>query len=1030
MFDLRRAFGRPTIPFLITCAVVIGPATGVQAATGSADGATRLFADTANLDTRGAQLAPETGVTRTRYVKVDFAGLGLADGPRVDRMASKLALDFFPDEGISYTAILDRVERASDGRVAWIGHLEGSDERVILIVDAKRQQITGNLTTSAGILQVRPTKIAGVHGVRRVDPASYPEDLVLQPLAEPASPSSENAADPAKADSGARIDVMVVYTAAAKTAAGGTAQIEALIDLALTETNTGYSDSGVTPTMRIVHKAEVSYTESGDFVTDLNRLQSTSDGYVDNVHSLRDTHGADMVAMIIEGSQYCGIAYQIGQNSSSGASSAFQVTARTCATGYYSFGHEFGHLQGARHDWFVDNTNNSPFTYNHGFLSGTSSSSFRTIMGYGDGCSGCTRINRWSNPDRTYNSVATGVAEGQANAADNRKTLNNTAVTVANYRQEVGGVPGAATLVSPTGTTSAASPTFTWNRVTGATWYYVWVDTAAGASAIREWVTDAAVCSGTTCSVSRPLAVGSYSWWIQTWNSSGYGPWSSSLSFNRVCAGATTAMTSPTPSSTLTGTSVTFSWAGNPCATSYYLYVGTTPGGFNLYNASTGLTQSALVTGLPKDGSTVYVRLWTLADAVWTYVDYSYTAYTADLGRLKSPVSGSLLTGTSTTLEWLPGSGVTQYWLSVGTTQGGSSIFGGSVGTQLSTTITGIPTATCTAVPAFTSPLAGSVLSGSSVAFSWSAPCTGPTIHVRLWSLAGGVWDYIDYALYTSGYNFRLGRAPGRADLHRDTQGTSTSSPTISSLPTNGSTLFGSLAYLDGGVWKETNASFTAAGSTAGFTEEFATAGSPVDWYSVSGDWLVGSDYLSYGVPDDGSSVAHNSSYTTLDYSATVKRDSTDSFANRLWVRGDNGPLYSTSGWQNGYQFQYSTNGSYSVFKRVGGATITVQNWTSTGAIVQGANWNTLRVKASGSSLSFYINGTLVWTGTDPSLARGRVGVGFYGSGGFHIDRATLSTTLLADDDQRLSPEQEALNRAAQQGDNGGDVNQAPPRGR
>jgi len=52
--------------------------------------------------------------------------------------------------------------------------------------------------------------------------------------------------------------------------------------------------------------------------------------------------------------------------------------------------------------------------------------------------------------------------------------------------------------------------------------------------------------------------------------------------------------------------------------------------------------------------------------------------------------------------------------------------------------------------------------------------------------------------------------------------------------------------------------------------------------------------------------------------------------------------------------------------------------WTPHSAINQGEAWNTLRVVAQGTSLSFYINGVPVWSGTDSSLSSGRVGLGMY----------------------------------------------------
>jgi hypothetical protein len=70
-------------------------------------------------------------------------------------------------------------------------------------------------------------------------------------------------------------------------------------------------------------------------------------------------------------------------------------------------------------------------------------------MAYNNGCSptNCTRLPYWSNPDVTYNGAVMGVPEGSFQAADNRKTLNNTAFTVANFRDSGGSPPATGPLV-------------------------------------------------------------------------------------------------------------------------------------------------------------------------------------------------------------------------------------------------------------------------------------------------------------------------------------------------------------------------------------------------------------------------------------------------------------------------------------------------------------------------------------------------------------------------------------------------------
>src|SRR5204863_10161350 len=85
-------------------------------------------------------------------------------------------------------------------------------------------------------------------------------------------------------------------------------------------------------------------------------------------------------------------------------------------------------------------------------------------------------------------------------------------------------------------------------------------------------------------------------------------------------------LSAPVPGSTLTGSTVTFTWAGTGVP-GYQLSVGTAPAGGDLFDQVVGTSLSATVTGLPTNGSTVYVRLWSLIGSVWNYRDYTYTAF-------------------------------------------------------------------------------------------------------------------------------------------------------------------------------------------------------------------------------------------------------------------------------------------------------------------------------------------------------------------------------------------------------------------
>lgn len=120
--------------------------------------------------------------------------------------------------------------------------------------------------------------------------------------------------------------------------------------------------------------------------------------------------------------------------------------------------------------------------------------------------------------------------------------------------------------------------------------------------------------------------------------------------------------------------------------------------------------------------------------------------------------------------------------------------------------------------------------------------------------------------------------------------------------------------------------------------------------------------------------------------------------------------------------FQYTNNGYFSVwYVNSSGTATALKDWTTSSAIKMG-DWNTLKVVAVGSSLKYYINGTLVWTGTHSSLRTGYVGFGFYrdtNSGTLYADSAVLSTTATADVNPYADVEEGITLK-------GGTVNKAP----
>lgn len=247
-----------------------------------------------------------------------------------------------------------------------------------------------------------------------------------------------------------RIDVMIVFTTAAKNAWGGLSQSNSFVATAITNFNTALTNSGVSNvTINLVYSGEVVYTESGNLSTDLPRLRNNNDGFMDDVHTLRTTYGADLCALVTATpTNTCGLGYVNTSSTNYTSNSGFCVSLYNCAVSNYSLAHELGHNMGLRHDWYVD-TNTTPCDHHHGYTnkkaidlgsSSTSSQRWRTIMAYNDECSSkgfnCTRINRWANPNVNYNSDPTGVAIGSTNPSNEAYGFARFACVVSNFMPE------------------------------------------------------------------------------------------------------------------------------------------------------------------------------------------------------------------------------------------------------------------------------------------------------------------------------------------------------------------------------------------------------------------------------------------------------------------------------------------------------------------------------------------------------------------------------------------------------------------
>ncbi|MDQ2917334.1 MAG: choice-of-anchor D domain-containing protein [Pseudomonadota bacterium] len=440
-------------------------------------------------------------VKRERRVSVDSRYLD----PQSANTAKEVGIELFDGEVI--TVELQRIEQRGPRNYTWHGRVEGYDNSsaILSVVDG---QIDGTIVVlDSGLRSGRMFQIRsgpdGTQSLRQVNQDAFPPDhppggeaarIAPRQIKGQTETGSSLAPDAqkslAQADSAAFVDVMVVYSnqtaAAAGTAIG--AQIQQAVDTA----NTAYANSGVTTRLRLVHYEQANYDESGDFNTDLNRLTSGSDGYMDNVATLRNTYGADLVSLFVENSQYCGLAW-VGPN----ASYAFSVINRGCASGNYSFAHELGHNFGALHDPYVD-PSTSPYAYGHGLVD--PAGGWRTVMAYNNACAAagtsCIRIPYFSNASMTYGSPADPL--GTSSTSDVARVVNQNAYTVANFRASVVG-GGCSYALSPSSASTGANAVSAsvavssgtgcaWNTASNAAWLSVGAGSGASGSANLDYV--------------------------------------------------------------------------------------------------------------------------------------------------------------------------------------------------------------------------------------------------------------------------------------------------------------------------------------------------------------------------------------------------------------------------------------------------------------------------------------------------------------------------------------------------------------
>ena len=384
--------------------------------------------------------------------------------------------------------LLERQEQPNKNATVWRGRLE--DDPLSLAVFSVVDGVAfGTLFTSDSRI-FRLVNKGGSYAIEEIDQSKFPPGkppISIHSLAKQNFLIADEGFDDSCAtqaatlnemacatDAPGTIDVLVLYTPATRIAVGSTALIQAEIHTAAGIANASYLTSGITQQIRINGPIEVPYEEAelrfpgfGNTTHDLCNLHEPVPIYssqscrypiptnwyrpITQAATLRENHKADLVVLFVESSQG-GIAYPMESVSPAFGDHAYAVVPRNAASLFFTFAHELGHNMGARHDWKNDTKDNSPYHFNHGYIRLTPSNAsvkpWFTIMAERTtdldtlpACkpliptdpSPCVRKQFWSNPDRTDHNDPTGQST-PSDPSDNRRTVNCTALTVANFR--------------------------------------------------------------------------------------------------------------------------------------------------------------------------------------------------------------------------------------------------------------------------------------------------------------------------------------------------------------------------------------------------------------------------------------------------------------------------------------------------------------------------------------------------------------------------------------------------------------------
>lgn len=251
--------------------------------------------------------------------------------------------------------------------------------------------------------------------------------------------SAEDAAPIYDPDVEAQVNVLVVYTAAAQVWANGAGGIEGVVQEALDYAQLTADNSAVGIVFSVVGMVRTAYVESGDSTLDLQRITNAGDGYMDEVHGLRDEYAADLVVLLAYVQDVGGVGWLMG--SAEGNSAYGFSLARVQQAAGSTFVHEMGHNFGLHHSK-LQNFQPGPGVFSYaagGRWIGSDGAGYCSVMTYTGGSYFVDGVSHWRVP--VFSSpllLHLGAPAGHVQDADNARTAREMKHVIAAYRREKG----------------------------------------------------------------------------------------------------------------------------------------------------------------------------------------------------------------------------------------------------------------------------------------------------------------------------------------------------------------------------------------------------------------------------------------------------------------------------------------------------------------------------------------------------------------------------------------------------------------